>query len=295
MARFLWLGLLAGLLVVNGGCRSTSNRHPWCAKNDCAAKPMFAAPPAPSPLVQTQGVGGFPGLPPGAIVNPPPGANIIQPGQKPAPSISNSPPETSSPPRNQSQWEPTEPREPSPRDVPPSIRLYAPEPIEKDTKEPPAKKQTSLPAIAEFTAAKDNVYAGLRPPLDGLDWLQTNGIQTVVQIRLPGDDDSTDRQQVEARKLRYIAFEVSPQTLTREKADEFIKLIQDGSRTSIFVYDRDGSLAGSMWYLYQRFGELHDDDSSQLRARPLGLQTSRDGQHRDMWLAVQKLLSENSR
>ena len=83
--------------------------------------------------------------------------------------------------------------------------------------------------------------------------------------------------------------------MTREKADEFIKLIREGARTSIFVYDRDGALAGSMWYLYQRFGELHDDEPAQLRARPLGLQTNRDGQHREMWLAVQKLLSENSR
>ena len=50
-----------------------------------------------------------------------------------------------------------------------------------------------------------------------------------------------------------------------------------------------------MWYLHLRVGESLDDDASQLRAAPLGLQLNRAGQHREMWLAAQKLLSENSR
>src|SRR5437660_1664480 len=110
MTRILWLGLLAGSLIINAGCRSTSNRRPCCGQNPSAAKPIFVAPPAPAPIVQSQGVGGFPGLPPGAIVNPPAGANIqpgvIAPGPRPAPSISNAPPESAPPPRGQSQWEP---------------------------------------------------------------------------------------------------------------------------------------------------------------------------------------------
>jgi protein tyrosine phosphatase (PTP) superfamily phosphohydrolase (DUF442 family) len=153
----------------------------------------------------------------------------------------------------------------------------------------------TIPPIKQFAEVKDKVYSGLRPAnLDALDWLQAAGVQTVIRIRLPGEDDTADRNQVEKRKMRYIAFEVSPQTLTKEKVDEYIKLVREGSKQSVFVYDEDGSLAGSMWYLYLRWGEFLDDDASQLRAGRLGLQPNRDGPHRTMWLAVQKLLSENS-
>jgi protein tyrosine phosphatase (PTP) superfamily phosphohydrolase (DUF442 family) len=325
MTRAIWLMLFVAVLLVSAGCRSMCERRPLCGRTDPPpAKPIFVPPPPPAPLLQTApiqqsggfpvlppgavvnpppGANGFPVLPPGAVVNPPPGANIFQPG--PAPSISKAPPE-----RGDTQWQPGDGREPAPRsdtprDAPPRIQLYAPEPIDKDvprpTDEPPLNKPSlkrSFPAIPQFAEAKENVYAGLRPSLDGLDWLQTNGVQTVVQIRAFGADDSAVRKEVESRSMRYIAFEVSPRKLTKQKVDEFIQLVRDGAKQGIFVYDQDGSLAGSMWYLYLRLGEILPDDAAQLRARQLGLSTppqSRTDNHRDMWLAVQKLLSENSR
>jgi protein tyrosine phosphatase (PTP) superfamily phosphohydrolase (DUF442 family) len=229
-------------------------------------------------------------MPPNAVTTPPPGANILQPAQpaQPAPSISKSPPVDPTPRRNDTQWQPGDGREPPLKERP---NLGPPE-IEKENRLPedaPAKKkpgvQIGFPAIPQFAVAQENVFAGLRPPLDGLDWLQSRGVKTVVHVRLAGEDDSTDRKEVEARGMRYIALEVSPQTLTREKADEFIREIRAGARTGIFVYDKDGSLAGAMWYLYQRMGESNNDDVAQLNAR--------DGQHRDMWQAAQWVANEN--
>ncbi len=294
MIRAFWLTMLAAVLLVSAGCRSTSNRPFFCCRKDPPApNPVFVPPPPPSPAfpistIQQSGAT----LSPGAVVTPPPGANVIQPG--PAPSISKSPPAI---------WQPGERVDPSQRDVPPRIQLYAPEPIDKETPKPsgvpPLDKkpgaQTAFPAIPQFAQAFDKVYAGLRPPLDGLDWLQANGVQTVVQIRLFGEDDSADRKQVEKRNMRYVAFEVSPVVLTREKTDEFVKLIRDGAKQGVFVYDQDGSLAGAMWYLHMRFGEFLEDDASRLRAGQLGLQPTGEGQHREMWLAARKLASENSR
>jgi len=202
----------------------------------------------------------------------------------------------------------------STRDTPPRINLYAPEPVEKDASkdsysleppqlekarqpsdEPPLKRpsvQGNIPPIKQFEVAKVNVFAGLRPPLDGLDWLQANGVKIVVNVHLPNQDDSADRIQVEKRNMRYVSFEISPQTLTKDKAAEFVKLIRDGSKQSIFVYDQDGSLAGAMWYLHMRLGEILDDDAAQLRSRPLSFDPNRQGQHAEMLLAIQKLLSE---
>jgi hypothetical protein len=303
MTRAIWLMLLVGVLVVSAGCRSMCERRPLCGRNDAPPPKPVLVPPPPAPVLPASPIqqsGGFPVLPPGAVVNPPPGANIIQPG--PAPSISKSPPE-----RGDTQWQPGAGGEPAPRsdssrDAPPRIQLYAPEPIDKEiprqTNEPPLKKpsvQRSFPAIPQFAEAKENVFAGLRPSLDGLDWLQTNGVQTVAQIRAFGADDSAVRKEVESRNMRYVAFEVSPGELKKGKVDEFIKLIRDGAKQGIFVYDQDGSLAGSMWYLYMRQGEFLDDDAAQLRASQLGLSHDRTDKHVEMWLAVQEFLRENSR
>lgn len=276
MRHAIGLSMIAGLLFVQAGCRHPCERRPLLGNRHGAPKPAYVpvAPPIGQPPA-IQPSGGFPVAPPDAKFE-----------QADVPSISKTP----------------APRPEPKEDVKPRIQLYAPEVIEKEeptpTPEPPARKpavQAALPPIAQFAVARDNVYAGLRPPLDGLDWLQDNRVATIVQIRLADEDDSVERKQVEKRNARYVGFEVSPQTLTKEKADEFIKLIRDGSKQGIFVYDADGALAGAMWYLYFRWGEFLEDDASQLRARQLGLQLDRDGQHRDMWLAVQKLVSENSR
>jgi hypothetical protein len=306
--RRVWMCLpLMGMSLVCAGCRST------CGGNPPPPKTVVVAPP-PAPVVgQPPASFGPPGPafptaqppasfgPPGSVQQPPPGAQLVPPIQ-PAPSIKPMPGQGgSSANRIETDWQAVEGREPERNK--PSIQLYAPEEIAKEkpdaTPEPPlAKKPTvqgSFPGIAQFAVVKDNIYTGLRPPLDGLDWLQQNGVHTVVHVHSANTDDSADRLQVEKRKMQYVSFAVSPQTLTKEKADEFIKLIRDNAKQGIFVYDADGSLAGSLWYLNFRWGEFLDDDAAQLRAAQHGLRPNAPGQERDMWLAVQKVLSENSR
>jgi len=294
MARALWILAVACVLVVNVGCQHSCFRRPLCRRDP--APPPFVPPGPPQPYmppIQQSGAV----VPPGATL--PPGTTLL-PGTTlvtPAPSISKSPADRFDP-----QWLPPQTPEPELRkDLPPSIKLYAPEPIDKEM--PPAKDddsarkpspQRSFPAIAQFAEAKDKVFAGLRPSLEGLDWLQQNGIKTVVQIRLFGEDDSADRKQIEKRGMRYVAIEISPQVVTKDRADDFVQLLRESAKDGIFVYDEDSSLAGAMWYLYLRQGEILDEEPAQLRARALGLQTGREGQHRDMWLAVRKYLGENN-
>ena len=163
---------------------------------------------------------------------------------------------------------------------------------------PPVTDSTAptLPVgIPQFAMANDKVAGGLRPMLDdGLDWLRSNGYRTVRNIRRPGEDDSADRKQVEKRGMRYLTLEVSPETLTRKKVDEFSRLVSDASNYPLFVYDRDGSLAGALWYLHFRFVDRDTDETARVRAARLGLREDREGTHRAMWLALQKLLSEQA-
>jgi len=171
---------------------------------------------------------------------------------------------------------------------------------------PPAKMPSGPPAaaaaplsdlpvgIAQFAVVKDKkVASGLRPMLDdGLEWLRRNGYRTVLHLRSPGEDDTADRTQVEKRGMRYLALEVSPTTLTRKTVEEFSRTVNDAAGYPLFVYDRDGALAGALWYLHFRLTERDPDETARVRASGLGLREDREGTHRAMWLALQKLLSE---
>lgn len=184
------------------------------------------------------------------------------------------------------------------------VQLYPPIVSENDKPAPPPapkvdsgvqpKAPSVFPVgIPQFAMAHDKVASGLRPGLeDGLDWLQANGYKTVLYIHEPGETFAADRKQVEKRGMRFVDLEVSPLALTPKLIEDFNRTVADVDFQPLFVYDRDGALAGSLWYLHFRTAEKAGDERAQEQARGLGLRTDRDGLHRDMWLAVQKYLSE---
>ncbi|MCI0681822.1 MAG: hypothetical protein L0Y71_06935 [Gemmataceae bacterium] len=303
------IAILGALLAVTAGCQS-----PCCRQREATARPGLFAPPttpipqgfAPGGAIASGGVAPgaatpFPVVPPGpsAAPNGPPTATPFPTMPPPAPPAPNGVPGAGA--RIESQWQPAEARAPSPFDG--KVLLAPPEP--EDAKEaqkrlyPPqvdAAKQppTALPVgIAQFAHVLPKVSAGLRPAHDeGLDWLKKHDYRTVLHIRLPGENDAADRKAAEQHGLTYVSLEVSPNLLDKEKVDEFIRLVRDAKLQPLFVYDRDGALAGGLWYLWFRLVEEAADDVARVRARSLGLREDRDGAHRDMWQSAQRFLAD---
>jgi hypothetical protein len=178
-----------------------------------------------------------------------------------------------------------------------SVRLYPPQsappkPAVTEQRSPTPQLPVGIP---QFAVVKDRIASGLKPNLDGgLDWLQSNGYRTVLHIRAPGQEDNADRREVEKRGLKYRSMEVSPQTLSRAVLDEFNRVVGDTALQALFVYDKDGMVAGGLWYLHFRTVEKGSDESARTRAARLGLKEDQNGEHRAMWLAIQKLLSEQN-
>lgn len=195
-------------------------------------------------------------------------------------------PSSSEPPRALPQGPPQAPVRLSPPEAPP------PEPrkpaIAEDRSRPP-----SLPVgIPQFAAVTDKVSAGLKPLVDGgLDWLQANSYRTVLHIHLPGQDDSADRQQVEKYGMKYQGLEVSPQTLTPAVVEKFNQTVTDPANAPLFVYDRDGALAGALWYLHFRTTDKVSDEVARTRAGRLGLKDDAKTSQPEIWLAIQKFLA----
>jgi protein tyrosine phosphatase (PTP) superfamily phosphohydrolase (DUF442 family) len=294
MKNLEWIvsGVLMIALVSGCQCANRQQRVPVPPPGPCVPgqQPVFpSSPPGTlAPGVQIPAppapVNSGPGFPPSGTQIPPspapvsPGASRYAPGQG-----------------AQDRWEP----------APGAVKLLPPESMQSESAKTPLPKITeskepgaartpspAFPAgIPQFNLFKEGVATGLRPALDdGLDWLQTNGYHTVLFVRKPGDDDSSDRKQVEKRGLTYLSVEVSPETLSKKSVDEFTRFVADKIAYPLFVYDRDGSLAGGLWYLYFRTAENSPDDSARIRAGSLGFREDRDDAHRLMWLAVQNYL-----
>jgi protein tyrosine phosphatase (PTP) superfamily phosphohydrolase (DUF442 family) len=323
-----WTLVIPVTLVGLEGCCTPCPRRPACAP--CGPAPCatalppgavpFVPPPPPSfpqgsPAVAPLAPGSFPQGPPGV---PPPPAPPPAPAPV-APEVRGFGPAASNETYN---WQPGDnnvrlepPVAPGPdssnagaRLLPPetsasqaaSAPAPAPAPAATETRTPPANPELAdkrLPSrlpvgIAQFAVVKDKVASGARPLLDdGLDWLQANGYRTVLHLMTPGEDDAADRKQVEKRGLKYLSLEVSPETLTRKTVEDFSRAVGDAAGYPLFVYDRDGTLAGGLWYLHFRLTEQIPDDTARVRASSLGLREDREGA-RAMWLAMQKLLSE---
>jgi protein tyrosine phosphatase (PTP) superfamily phosphohydrolase (DUF442 family) len=312
------IAILSLALVVTIGCQAPRPRQTGPAPG------AIVAPGAPVPIAQ--GMAPVPGgpVPAGAFAVPPGGPTPYptvpsNPGFAP-PAGGPTPFPTSPPPvptpgapgasgKIESNWQPAEARS-NPFEG--RVLLAPPEPITgdaaKDAKKqlyPPqidagASAAPKLPATAQpvgipqFAYVNPKVAAGLRPAeSDGLDWLQANKYRAVLFLRLPGEKDEVDRKLAEKRELKYVSIEVSPSLLTKETVDEFIKLVRDPQQQPLFVYDRDGALAGGLWYLWFRLVEEAPDDVARIRARTLGLREDRDGAHRDMWQSTQKYLNES--
>lgn len=216
----------------------------------------------------------------------PPPAGMLPPAPVPVPDARNFGP---TPAPSEADWRPS---------GDPGVRLTFPEPSTPEPPRPGVREERGgtppLPVgIPQFTMARPRVAAGLRPVVDGLDWLKANGYRTVVYLRQPGDDDSTDREQIDKKRgLRYVSLEVSPKTLSRTVIDEFNHVVTDPANLPLFVYDRDGALAGALWYLHFRIVDGASDEEARTKATRLGLREDREGLHREMWLAIQNYLSK---
>lgn len=234
-----------------------------------------------------------PATPPGFGVQPGTPAPPALPGDHATPKIPND---------TQGNYPPADPklRPEPPADVQPRIGdirdpkaiLKPPQVGESQTPRDPRLDADVLPVdIPQFGHARKQVASGQKPFPDGFDWLRNKGYRTVLFIRAPGEDDSAARRQVTDRGLRYLSLEVSPTTLNRDIIDAFNNAVTSADNQPLFVYDRDSSLLGGLWYLHFRLQEGLDHEKAAVKAGVLGLNVDADaGAHKDMWLAVQRYL-----
>jgi protein tyrosine phosphatase (PTP) superfamily phosphohydrolase (DUF442 family) len=143
---------------------------------------------------------------------------------------------------------------------------------------PPGEVGSAVPAsgLPAFTTVKTEVASGRRPLLDGFDWLRDHGYRSVLHLRRDTDDDASDRRRAEQSGLAYAAMTVTDADLAGTIAEQFDRVVNDPSARPLYVYDRDGTLSGAMWYLHMRRVDRVSDAEARVRAARLGYTPGRD-------------------
>lgn len=276
MTRYALFFVPALALIAASACqtqRTSFFGRPGCAS--CGAAPPVDARFRPTPPPPLAGAGpppaAFPSAPPPAVPPVPPEEGMVR-----------------TPPLNESG--------PIVRLGPPRARIDGkPIPKAPDAAVPGPDEDTPQPIdLPGFVIAQPGVATALMPFPDGIDWLAKKGYRTALHLKPASEDGAAAKRQFEKKGITYIALDVSPATLTAEVVEEFSRLVQDTDKHPLFVYDKDGSLAGGLWYLHHRLTLKATDEKARAEATRLGLRMDDDAEHKTVWIAIQALLKKSA-
>jgi protein tyrosine phosphatase (PTP) superfamily phosphohydrolase (DUF442 family) len=245
-----WI-LLAGSVLALGGCHH-------CGKKKCCQPPP---PPCGGPLPPRCGPGG----PPPVSMTAPPVQPTFPGAVQPPPAFPGNPPGVP----NNARYYGTPPQAPAQTERS-DVQLSPPESSAPAVTENRASPSPSLPVgIPQFYQVQPRLAGGLKPTAEGLDWLRANSYQTVLHVRTFDQDDSAEQREVEQRGLKFVSM-IADRVPTQVQMEAFNRLLDDTRAQPLFVYDRDGTLAGGLWYQYFRQTQGLTEEEARTRAQRLG-------------------------
>lgn len=106
--------------------------------------------------------------------------------------------------------------------------------------------------IANFSVVFDSLACGLRPDLDGLEWLRQNRYRSLLHVHHPNTESNADRRLIERKQFAYHEITIDPSRFEMRSVEDFNRLVNDPKPRPMFVYDRDGALLGPLWYAHFR-------------------------------------------
>lgn len=168
--------------------------------------------------------------------------------------------------------------------VKPLPPIMPPDPKDQKPKDPP-NFSADLP---NFRLVLPQVASGTQPFADGYAWLQSKGYRNVLYLRGPGEDETAIRDAVERHGMRLLVLDVLPEKLDRELVQDFSRFVNDSSRWPLFVFDKKGMAAGTMWYLHFRLTENETDAEALRLGKNLGLREPQD--EPEWWQAIDRVL-----
>jgi len=114
-----------------------------------------------------------------------------------------------------------------------------------------ARRLTEARGVAYAAEVAPGLYRGGRPSAEGVAWLKSMGIKTVLNLRHYHGD--TEKQQVESAGLRYERIALGSSDAPRaEQVARFLEIVRDPSLRPLYVHCKHGvDRTGAMMSVYR--------------------------------------------
>jgi tyrosine-protein phosphatase SIW14 len=130
-----------------------------------------------------------------------------------------------------------------------------------------------IEGVGNFQKVDGHVYRGAQPTREGFSNLSKLGIQTVIDLREPGDRSATERKWVTGAGMRYISVPMyGMATPSNESVLKVLELLEDGSTGPVFVHCKRGAdRTGGVIACYRVEHDHWKNDRALAEARSMGM------------------------
>lgn len=127
--------------------------------------------------------------------------------------------------------------------------------------------------VGNFQKVDDHVYRGAQPTRAGFGSLSKLGIQTVIDLREPGDRSSTERKWVTDAGMHYISVPMyGMATPSNESVLKILGLLEDRGTGPVFVHCKRGAdRTGGVIACYRVEHDHWRNDRALAEARSMGM------------------------
>ena len=131
----------------------------------------------------------------------------------------------------------------------------------------------SLSGVENFQQVDGHVYRGAQPTAEGFRNLSKLGIETVIDLREPGDRSATERKWVTGAGMRYISVPMYGMTApSNESVLKVLGLLEDRSTGPVFVHCKRGAdRTGGVIACYRVEHDHWQNDRALAEARSMGM------------------------
>lgn len=138
-------------------------------------------------------------------------------------------------------------------------------------------QQPGAPGIQNFMRINTEFCSGGQPTLAQLGELKSQGVNTVLSLRVPGEAgfDAT-AEEGEAKKLgmKFFNIPVSNQAPKDEQVDEFLKITDNAQNRPVFIHCGSANRVGAFFMIRRVLRDGMTFDAAKAEADKIGLRSA---------------------
>jgi len=133
------------------------------------------------------------------------------------------------------------------------------------------------PGIQNFLRINTEICTGGRPTMAQLSELKSQGITTVINLRVPGEAGfDAEAEAAETKKLgmKYFNIPVQGNAPKDEQADEFLKITDDAGNRPVFIHCASANRVGAFFMIRRVLRDGMTFDAAKAEAQKIGLRSA---------------------